>query len=250
MDVAELALIAAAALVAGIVNAVAGGGSLITFPVLLATGVPAVTANMTNTVALCPGYVAGTWTQRRDLEGQGPRIARLIPAALAGSVVGAWILMHTSERAFQTIVPVLLVFAAGLLALQKRLRAYVVARGAPSRSVALALVPIALAAVYGAYFGAGLGVITLAVLAVVVDDTLIRLNAVKQLLSLVINLCAAIWFIALGTIDWTPALALAIGSLVGGAIGGRLASKIPEAYLRWFAIIVALLVAAIAVARH
>jgi uncharacterized protein len=173
----------------------------------------------------------------------------LAPAALAGSVAGAWILMHTTERAFKMIVPILLVFAALLLAVQKRLRAWLVARSKTAHSVGLAVVPIGLAAVYGAYFGAGLGVITLAVLAVVVEDTLVRLNALKQLLSLVINVCAAVWYIAVGTIDWTPAAALAIGSLVGGAIGGRLASKIPEAYLRWFVIVVALIVAAIYVAR-
>lgn len=249
MSAAELGLIGVAGLVAGIVNAVAGGGSLISFPVLLATGVPAVTANMTNTVALCPGYIAGTLTQRRDLGGQGQRVRWLVPAALVGSVAGAWILMSTTERAFQMIVPVLLVFAAGLLAAQKRLRTYVAARSVTRHSVVLGMVPIALAAVYGAYFGAGLGVITLAVLAVVVDDTLLRLNALKQLLSFAINMCAAVWYVAVGTIDWTPAVALAVGSLVGGAIGGRLAAKVPEVYLRWFAIVVALCVAVIFAAR-
>src|SRR5215218_7836804 len=117
-------LIGLAALTAGAVNAIAGGGSLITFPVLLASGLPAVTASMTNTVAMCPGYFGATLAQRRDLEGQGKRAARLVPLSLVGSLVGAWILLHTTEKSFQTLVPFLLVFAAGLLALQGKLRTY------------------------------------------------------------------------------------------------------------------------------
>jgi uncharacterized protein len=249
MDVAHLALITLSAIVGGAINAIAGGGSLVTFPVLLAVGVPAVSASMTNTIALCPGYFSGTFAQRNDLEGQGPRALRLIPLALVGSVAGSYILMHTSERSFKTLVPVLLVVAALLLALQGRLRAWLKSRNAKPHSVALAVVPIGAAAIYGAYFGAGLGVILLAVIAVVVDETLVRANALKQLLSLAINTCAAIIFMIVGTIDWQAAGALAIGALAGGWLGGKLASRVPEALLRGVVITAALVLAAIYAVR-
>ena len=245
MDVAQIALIAAAGLVAGVVNAIAGGGSLITFPVLVASGLPNVVASMTNTVALCPGYFGAAVAQRRDLAGQGPRAWRLLPLSIAGSLAGAYILMHTPERSFVTIVPFLLVFAALLLALQGRLKRMLAGHTRAKHSVAFAVIPVAIGAIYGAYFGAGLGVILLAVLAVVIDDTLVRANALKQQLSLTINTCAAIVFVIVGRIAWDVAAIVAIASLVGGAIGGKLASRIPEAVLRWSAITIALGVAAI-----
>jgi len=245
VDVAQIALVAAAALVAGIVNAIAGGGSLITFPVLVATGLPNVVASMTNTVALCPGYLGATYAQREQLVGQGPRAWQLIPLAVGGSLLGSYILLRTSERSFVAIVPFLLLFAAMLLALQGPLKRALAKRSHSKHSVLFAIVPVGAGAIYGAYFGAGLGVILLAVLAVVVDDTLVRANALKQVLSLVINVCAAIVFILIGTIEWQVAVAVAASSLVGGVIGGKLASRVPEAVLRWSAITVALVVAGI-----
>ena len=242
MDLAHIALIGGAALAAGIVNAIAGGGSLITFPVLLAAGLPAVTASMTNTVAMCPGYLGATVAQRRELVGQRGRALRMVPLSLAGSIAGAWILLHTSERAFQLIVPFLLLFAAVLLALQGRLRK-LLARDTGHRSIAFAIVPVALAAIYGAYFGAGLGILLLAILAVTLEDSVVRANALKQLLTLAINTCAALFFLAYGNVDWSVAGVVAGGSLVGGVVGGKLASRIPEAVLRWFAILVAVGVA-------
>jgi uncharacterized protein len=243
VDVAHLALIALAGLVAGSVNAIAGGGSLITFPVLVVAGIPEVTASITNTVAMCPGYLGATYAQREQLVGQGPRVWQLVPLAVIGAVAGSLILLQTSDRSFQAVVPFLLVFAAALLAVQGRLKRALAARTRGSRSVALAIIPVGAAAIYGAYFGAGLGVIILAVLAVVVDDTLVRANALKQLLSLMINVVAAAIYLARGTIAWEAAAALAIASLMGGVIGGRLASRIPEAWLRWSAVVIALAVA-------
>ena len=139
---------------------------------------PAVTASMTNTVAMCPGYFGAVIAQRRDLEGQSGRLWRLLPLSLIGSLIGAWILLHTTERQFQTIVPYLLLFAAGLLALQGRLRDYINAHTGGRRPMLVAALPVAAAAAYGAYFGAGMGVILLAIISVVVDDKLIRTNAV------------------------------------------------------------------------
>lgn len=243
MDPLLLGLVALAACAAGAVNAIAGGGSLITFPVLLACGVPPVMASMTNTVAMCPGYLGATAAQRRELIGQGGRIARIMPFAVVGSIAGSAILLHTSDRSFETIVPFLLTFAAMLLMLQPQLKRLFTKHHA--RSILLAGLPLGLAAAYGAYFGAGMGVIILAVLAVVLDDTLVRANALKQIVSLVVNVIAAAVFLVLGRIDWQVALAIAVGSLVGGALGGTLVSRIPEVWLRAVAITVALSVAAI-----
>jgi uncharacterized membrane protein YfcA len=249
VDVAHVVMIAAAAFSGGAVNAIAGGGSLITFPVLIASGLPAVIASMTNTVAMCPGYLGATLAQRRDLAGQGKRALQLLPLSIVGSLIGAYILLHTTERAFQTIVPFLLVFAALLLALQGKLRAFIAHHTGHSRSMALAVVPVGLAAIYGAYFGAGMGVIILAILAVVIDDRLIRTNALKQLMSLIINTTAAIVFLGLGHVDWLVASVIAVASLAGGLVGGKLASRIPEVVLRGVAITVALGVAAVYFAR-
>lgn len=249
MDAAQIALIAAAAFVAGIVNAIAGGGSLITFPALVATGLPSVVASMTNTVALCPGYFGATVAQRRELAGQGPRAWQLLPLSIGGSLLGSYILLRTTERSFVAVVPFLLLFAAMLLALQGRLKRTLAGPSLAKRSVAFAIVPIGAASIYGAYFGAGLGVILLAVLAVVVDDTLLRANALKQLLSLAINVTAAIVYVAIGTIEWRVAAVVAAGSLVGGLVGGKLASRIPEAVLRWTAVAVAIVVAGVYLVR-
>lgn len=256
MDAAQFVLIALAALAAGAINAIAGGGSLISFPVLVASGLPSLIANVTNTVALCPGYLGATFAQRRELAGQGGRALRLLPFALAGSLAGAWILLHTSERSFEIVIPFLLVFAATLLAAQGKLRAFLRRRSGRTQdeataghSVAFAMLPIGLAAIYGAYFGAGLGVIILATLAVTVDETLVRTNALKQLLSFVINVCAAVIYLVDGRIDWGVAGVVAVGSLIGGVIGGKLVSRIPERGLRVAVITIALVVAAIYFAR-
>jgi uncharacterized protein len=249
VDVTHAVLIGLAACAAGGVNAIAGGGSLITFPVLLASGLPAVTASMTNTVAMCPGYFGAVIAQRRDLAGQSGRAWRLLPLSLIGSLAGAYILLHTSERSFQAIVPFLLLFAAVLLMLQGRLRKYLEKHTSGGRSIAFALVPVALSAIYGAYFGAGMGVIILAILAVVIDDALLRINALKQLMSLLINTCAALVFLVFGYVDWQVAIVIAIASLIGGLIGGKVATRIPEALLRWVAILVALGVAGVYFAK-
>lgn len=249
MDVGQLVLVALAAVAAGAINAIAGGGSLVSFPVLVATGLPALVANVTNTVALCPGYLGATFAQRRELAGQAGRVLRLVPFAIAGSLAGTWILLHTSERSFEIVVPFLLVFAAGLLAAQGPLRAYLRKRSSGARPVVVAMLPVGLAAIYGAYFGAGLGVIILATLAVTIDDSLVRTNALKQLLSLVINICAAAVYIADGRLDWSVAGVVAAGALVGGVIGGKIASRVPERVLRVLVISIALAVAAVYFAK-
>ena len=236
----DYAFVAGAALLAGIVNAIAGGGSLLSFPALVAVGVPSVIANLTNTVAMCPGYLGATLAQRRELAGQRRRMATLLPVSAVCGAGGALLLLATGEGAFAIVVPFLLVFAAVLLGGQSRIKKLARHR----RGLAWAVAPVGLAAVYGGYFGAGMGVIVLATLAVVLDDDLIRANALKQTVSLVVNVAGAIVFVASGRVAWSYVLAIAPAALVGGAVGGKIASRVPPAVLRWTVVTIALGLAA------
>jgi uncharacterized membrane protein YfcA len=245
----DLILVCLAAVAGGFVNAIAGGGTLITFPMLTAVGVPPVIANITNTVALCPGYVGGTLAQRRDLSGQGKRMRMLLPTGVLGGITGGVLLLSTSDATFRQLIPWLILTAVILLAFQDRLRNAVMARmvgsGRTHPHEAWAVPPIFLAAVYGGYFGAGLGVMMLAALGLVLEDSLTRLNALKQSLSFVINIAAALFFLFSGKVLWTAAAVMAIGALAGGVLGGRVASRIKPAVLRWIVIAVGLVVAVV-----
>lgn len=242
---ARFGLAAGAALTAGAVNAIAGGGSLITFPALIAGGMSPVTASLTNTVALCPGYVGATLAQRRDLVGQRRRLYMLVPVTALGGVLGALLLLRTGNAAFSAIVPYLILLAAVLLAAQNHLRTWLVAHAAGGHSEAWAMLPIGLTAVYGGYFGAGMGVMMLAAFSVVLGDTLTRLNALKQAISLTINVGAAMIFVFSGEVDWPIAGVMFAGSLAGGALGGLFASRIPPGVLRWTVVVLAVVVAII-----
>ncbi len=197
LDLLTIAFLAAAGFIAGAVNAMAGGGSLISFPALLAAGYPSLTANVTNAVALCPGYFGGTVAYRAELEGQGGRMLWLASTSVAGGLAGAILLAVSSEEAFDRIVPFLILFSCGLLAAQPTVTRWVKGAGArreAHRSPALHVGQF-LAAVYGSYFGAGLGVMMLAILGILLADTLQRLNALKGFLSLVVNIVGAVFFI-------------------------------------------------------
>lgn len=235
-DPASLAAVAGAAFAAGAINAIAGGGSLITFPTLIAVGLSPVTASVTNTVALCPGYLGAALGQRRDLAGQRRRIALVVPIGALAGVAGALLLLRTDDRAFDAAVPFLLLVAALLVAVQEPLRARLFGHAregsAARRAEVWAALPIALAGVYGGYFGAGMGVMILAALGVVLADTLARINALKQLVSLAVNVAAAGVFLGSGRIDWPITAAMAGAALAGGALGGRVASRVPARALR------------------
>lgn len=230
-----------AAVAAGILNALAGGGTLITFPVLIALGLPAVTANVTNTVALCPGYLGATLAQSRDLHGQTRRVWLAAPAAVIGGLIGGLLLLNTGEKAFRTLVPFLILLASGLLAIQDPLRAWLLRRAGNAKTRSghdyRAMLPLCLAAVYGGYFGGGLSVIVLAVLSLAMEDTLTRLNALKQVVALSTNMAAAGIFIFSGHVAWPVALIMAVGALIGGVIGGRLAGWIRPSTLRWLVVL-------------
>lgn len=246
-------LVALAAVAAGMVNALAGGGTLITFPMLTAVGLPAVAANVTNTVALCPGYLGATLAQSKELASQRGRLWLLLPFSALGGVVGGVLLLWTGERVFRSIVPYLILLASGLLAVQEPVRAWVTRRaaqtGAAPASERWAAPPVGLAAIYGGYFGAGLSVIVLAVLGLVLDDSLTRLNALKQSIALSVNVAAAIFFVFSGQVVWPAALVMAGGALAGGALGGRLAGRIKPATLRWLVVTIGVTVALIYLLR-
>jgi len=232
----DLLLAGLAAVAAGAVNALAGGGTLITFPALIALGIPAVAANVTNTVALCPGYIGGTLAQRQDLRGQGRRLWRLLPAGALGGVVGGLLLLETGEKSFRALVPWLILGASVLLAVQGPVRAWLVRRLGEHHGARLervAWLPVLLASVYGGYFGAGLSVIVLAALGLTLSDSLTRLNALKQTISFAVNVAAAVFFVFSGEVVWPVALVMAVGALLGGTLGGRFAGRIRPATLRW-----------------
>jgi hypothetical protein len=236
VDVAEAAGLAAAASVAGAVNAVAGGGSLISFPALLAAGYPAKTANVTNTVALWPGYLGGSLSYRDELRYQRRRIAVLAVPSVLGSIAGSAILLSTSEDAFEAVVPFLILFATGLMAFQKPLTHLAATHRLAARDIdhvpLLLQSATFLLAVYGAYFGAGLGVLTLAVLGVLMPDGMQRLNALKGMSSLVINAAAVAYFALFGPVEWAPAAVMAIGALAGGYFGAGIARRLGQERLR------------------
>ncbi len=250
----DFVLIALAAVAAGAVNALAGGGTLITFPMLTAVGVPAVPANVTNTVALLPGYFGATLAQRRDLRGQEHRLWWAIPAGIVGGLIGGILLLRTGERLFRDLVPYLILLASGLLALQDPLRKWV-ARRMASRSDGgtaherWAALPVGVAAIYGGYFGAGLSVIVLAVLAVVLGDNLTRLNALKQAVAFATNTAAAIFFLFSGQVLWPAAAVMAVGALIGGVLGGKLAGRIKPSVLRYVVVTIGVIVAVIYLVR-
>ncbi len=225
-----------AAIAAGLINALAGGGTLITFPVLMAIGLPAVSANVTNTVALCPGYLGGTLAQVKDLKEQKNRLWVTLTAAVLGGFVGGILLLQTGEKLFTNLVPFLILLAAGLLAIQNPVRGWLLKRQEKSFSKPISelwvFFPVFLGSIYGGYFGAGLSVIVLAVLGLIMNDSLTRLNALKQGIAFATNVAAALFFVFSGKVVWSIALVMAIGALLGGAIGGRLASKIKPTTLR------------------
>ncbi|MBX7160961.1 MAG: sulfite exporter TauE/SafE family protein [Acidimicrobiia bacterium] len=241
-DITSLDLLAAAGagLAAGAINTIAGGGTLVSFPVLLALGVPAVTANVTNTVALCPGYLGGAWAQRHHVQRQRASVFVLVPVCAAGGLLGGVVLLLTPEGAFRAVVPWLILAACALLVVQEPLRRRLARRRArtaaspgpgPGREAAAgaAVLP---AAVYGGFFGAGLGVMLMAVLGIVLDDELPAVNAVKSILSLVINVVAALLFVLRADVAWAYAAVLAPASLVGGHLAGHLVDRISAPVLR------------------
>jgi uncharacterized protein len=249
MTVFDYTFAGLAAIAAGLINALAGGGTLITFPVLMAIGLPAISANVTNTVALCPGYLGGTLAQSNDLKNQKKRLWIGLPAGILGGLVGGILLLQTGEKLFTNLVPFLILLATMLLAVQNPVRGWLTRQlehGKAKPAAELwAFIPVFLGAIYGGYFGAGLSVIVLAVLGLIMNDNLTRLNALKQVIAFATNVAAALFFVFSGKVVWGVALMMAIGALLGGAIGGKLASRIKPATLRWMVVSIGFVVGTI-----
>jgi uncharacterized membrane protein YfcA len=234
MSLPEAVLLLVAGLAAGTVNAIAGGGSLITFPTMLAIGIPPVAANVSNALSVAPGYASSVAGSRADLGGQSRRIARVVPTALLGAACGCALLLNTPRRLFDFVVPFLVLGAALMLAFQPRLRGLV---GHPHemtpRRAALTLqAAVFLGGLYGGYFNAALGVVLVAGLALVLDETLARVSALKNLLSAVIGVVTVVVYSAFGPVNWAAVAVVAPATVVGGYVGARLARRLPAKVLR------------------
>ncbi len=220
-------------ILAGAVNAVAGGGSLISFPVLVATGLPPLTANVTNTVAQMPGYLSIVEGYRPDLKGQGVRIRALVAPTLVGALAGVGLLALGGDDTFEFVVPWLILGACVLLGLQPRLKSALQARDEERTGLSTPLVlAVVVGAAYASYFGAAAGVLLLAILALGIRDRLQRLNALNRFLVLIANAVAVPALLLVAPVDWPSVAVLAPATLVGGAVGARLARRLPDSILR------------------
>lgn len=264
MTLLEAILVLLAGVGAGTINAVVGSGTLITFPTLLAIGIPPVTANMSNNIGLVPGSVAGAVGYRRELEGQRALVMRLAGCSLVGSVVGAVLLLVLPPDAFEAVVPVLIGLGVVLVIVQPRLSAWVSGHHPDTEPVRDGRmqwwVPVAVLAtgVYGGYFGAAQGVLLMGVLGIGVAETMQRLNGVKNVLATIVNAAAGLLFVAVAStgllgsdarIDWLVVALIAAGATVGGFLGASIGRRLPALALRAVIVVVGLTAIAVIVAR-
>ncbi|MEU6214654.1 sulfite exporter TauE/SafE family protein [Streptomyces sp. NPDC047023] len=239
MSVWEMLAVFAAGVGAGTINTIVGSGTLITFPVLLATGLPPVTANVSNTLGLVPGSISGAIGYRRELKGQRSRILRLGSVSLVGGLAGAALLLALPSDSFDTIVPVLIGLALLLVVLQPRLAAALRRRqeaaggdaGHPDGGPAL-LGGMLFSSAYGGYFGAAQGVLYLALMGLLLRDDMQRINAVKNVIAALVNGIAAVFFLFVAEFDWTAVLLIAVGSTIGGQIGAKVGRRLSPTVLR------------------
>jgi uncharacterized protein len=239
MTLLESVAVIVAGFLAGMINAVVGSGTLITFPTLLALGVPPVTANVSNTVGLVPGSFSGAYGYRQELRGQGRRVARLGTASAVGGVAGGLLLLVLPEAAFEAIVPALILLGCALVVLGPRISAATAHRRRPgAHGGAVLFGAIFGLGIYGGYFGAAQGILLVAVLSIALDDDLQRINALKNVLAGIVNLTAAVLFIVVADVDWQVAVLIAIGALMGGLLGARVGRRLPNSVLRGVIVVV------------
>jgi uncharacterized protein len=232
-----------AAFVAGAINSVAGGGTLLTFPVLIWIGLPSITANATSTVAIWPGSLGSVWGYRRELRGLHPITYVLTIPSVVGGVIGAVLLQKTPTHVFDRLVPMLILFATCLFMLQEPVQRMVGRSGVElharsRRWVAGAVLFQLLVAVYGGYFGAGIGILMLTALGILGYTEIHQMNGLKTLLALFINGLAALYFVVMGMVRWPEAIVMAIGAIVGGYGGAGVARRIGPAGIRRIVIFV------------
>jgi uncharacterized protein len=248
MDPADAVLLAAAGVTTGAINAVAGGGSLISFPALLATGLSPLAANVTNLIATLPGYLSASATSRPELAGQRARVRVLALAASAGAIAGTTLLLAGPEDTFEALAPWLVLLACALLAVQPLVSRWV-ARVQHHTAPARLVVTVGVASIYGGYFGAGLGIVLLAALGLTLEEPLRRLNAIKQVLSLTVAVVSAVAVALFGPVAWPSALVVGAGTLVGGRVGVGVARRLPDPVLRGAVIALGVTVAVVLLAR-
>jgi uncharacterized membrane protein YfcA len=258
MNPLEMIAVLLAGVGAGTINAVVGSGTLITFPTLLAIGVPPVTANISNNIGLIPGAVGGTIGYRRELAGQRARVTRLLAASISGGLIGAGLLLVLPPDAFEAVVPGLILLGVVLVVLQPRLSRAMTARAAareeagelPARDGARWVWPAVLVTgIYGGYFGAAQGVLLMGVLGIGINESLQRLNGVKNVLAGFVNLFAGLTFVVVvqldlfgidAEIDWLVVLLIGLGAVVGGFLGASVGRRLPPLVLRTLIVVVGL----------
>jgi len=236
----EAVLVFAAGIGAGTINAVVGSGTLMTFPALLAVGLPPVVANVSNTIGLVPGTIAGAVGYRRELRGQRSRVRRLVPASLIGSLIGGLLLLQLPEAAFDAVVPGLILLGCALVVMQPRLARLVNRPDGVHHGAWWVWPAVLLTGIYGGYFGAAQGVLLMAILGIGLDTDLQKMNAVKNTLASVVNGVAAVLFIAIAEVDWTAVALIAVGSTIGGFVGAAFGRRLPPVALRVVIVVVGL----------
>jgi uncharacterized membrane protein YfcA len=252
VSVAHMILICLAGVGAGAINAVVGSGTLITFPTLVALGYPPVTATMSNAVGLVAGGISGTWGYRRELSGQWDRLRWQIPASLVGAGVGAWLLLHLPEKVFVAVVPVLLIGALILVVVGPRIQAWARKRSDAAGRSAEVVSPGRMAAVvaatfvvgiYGGYFTAAQGILLIGLMGAILPESMQRMNAAKNLLSLLVNIVAAVAYtlVAFDRISWLAAGLIAVGSLAGGFLGAHYGRRLSPGALRIVIVVIGLI---------
>lgn len=249
MNLLEAAAVLAAGMGAGAINSIAGSGTLLSFPVLLAVGYSPVTANVSNNIGLVPGSMAGAYAFRDELVGQARRARQLALGSASGALLGAVLLLRLPSDVFDAVIPWLVFTAATLMLLQPRVAARVAAtreaRGKEVHEAAGVFAPVVCfaAGVYGGYFGAAQGIILLATLGVLLPDALPRTNALKNVLALTVNAVAALVFVLIGNVAWLAVALIAVGSVVGASIGAKVGKRVPVKAMRAFIVVLGYTVA-------
>jgi len=250
--ISDLLLIGLAGFGAGAINALVGSGTLITFPTLVALGYPPVTATMSNAVGLVAGSVSGTWGYRAELSGQWDRLRWQLPASLTGAALGAYLLLHLPEKVFTRIVPALLVLALVLVVAGPRIQSWARRRAEDAGRSPEHITPVRMAVlmigtfavgVYGGYFTAAQGILLVGVMGVLLPESVQRMNAAKNLMTLVVNIVAAVSYtlVAFDRISWPAAGVIAVGSLIGGSVGARYGRRLSPNALRATIVVVGLI---------
>ena len=250
MSPAEILGLIISGAAAGVVNAVAGGGTLLTFPTLLAFGTPPVVANATSTLALVVGTAGSVFGYRRHMESVKPWLWRFVPVSIAGGWMGSWLLTHTSDQTFSRLIPFLILFATLLFLAQGTFRRFAGLdhRGEPHFKHHAVWGAVAFqfgVAIYGGYFGAGIGILMLASLGFIGLTNIHEMNALKTVLGSLINLVAAGWFIFAGLIHWPRAAVMTAGALLGYFVGAHYAQRIPQKRVRQIITAIGFLIAGV-----